>query len=51
MLIDVFKEHNRKVAALVNQEFAPATVIRYETTLTHTHKILCSGNTKLMIYV
>lgn len=35
MLVDVFKEHNRKVAALVNQEFAPATVTRYETTLKH----------------
>jgi hypothetical protein len=36
MLVEVFKEHNRKVAALVNQEFAPATVTRYETTLKHT---------------
>ena len=36
MLIDVFKDHNRKVAALVNREFAPATVTRYETTLKHT---------------
>lgn len=33
MLLDVFEEHNRKVAALVNQEFAPGTVTRYETTL------------------
>ncbi|CAM3983695.1 site-specific integrase [Mucilaginibacter galii] len=35
MLVDVFREHNRKVAALINQEFAPATVTRYETTLRH----------------
>jgi hypothetical protein len=50
MLIEVFKEHNRKVAALVNQEFAPATVTRYETTLKHTQD-LCSGNTRSKIYV
>jgi site-specific recombinase XerD len=40
MLIDVFKEHNRKVAALINQEFAPATVTRYETTLKHTQDFM-----------
>ncbi|SDH12963.1 site-specific integrase [Mucilaginibacter gossypii] len=40
MLIEVFKEHNRKVAALVNQEFAPATVTRYETTLKHTQDFM-----------
>lgn len=40
MLIDVFKEHNRKVAALVNQEFAPATITRYETTLKHTQDFM-----------
>ena len=40
MLMDVFKEHNRKVAALVNQEFAPATVTRYDTTLKHTQDFI-----------
>jgi site-specific recombinase XerD len=40
MLVDVFKEHNRKVAALVNQEFAPGTVTRYETTLKHTQDFM-----------
>lgn len=35
MLVDVFREHNRKVTALINQEFALATVTRYETTLRH----------------
>ena len=40
MLVDVFKEHNRKVAALVNQEFAPATITRYETTLKHTQDFM-----------
>jgi site-specific recombinase XerD len=36
MLVEVFQEHNRKVLALVNREFAPATATRYETTLKHT---------------
>jgi hypothetical protein len=40
MLVDVFKEHNRKVAALVNQEFAPGTVTRYESTLKHTQDFM-----------
>ena len=40
MLLDVFQEHNRKVAALVNQEFAPGTVTRYETTLKHTQDFM-----------
>ncbi|MFD0766864.1 hypothetical protein ACFQZI_18540 [Mucilaginibacter lutimaris] len=39
MLVDVFKEHNRKVAVLVNEEFAPATVTWYETTLKHTQDL------------
>jgi hypothetical protein len=49
MLVDVFKEHNRKVAALVNQEFAPATVTRYETTLKHTQDFML-WKYKIMIY-
>lgn len=36
MLLDVFKEHNEKVAALVGDEFAPGTLERYETSLKHT---------------
>jgi len=36
MLVEVFEEHNRKVMALVNREFALATATRYETTLKHT---------------
>ncbi|MBS7563727.1 phage integrase SAM-like domain-containing protein [Mucilaginibacter sp. Bleaf8] len=36
MVVEVFQEHNRKVMALVNRKFAPATATRYETTLKHT---------------
>jgi hypothetical protein len=35
-LLEVFKEHNLKVAALVGREFAPGTLERYETCLKHT---------------
>jgi len=30
MLINVFKEYNRKVAALVGNGYAPGTLTRYE---------------------
>ena len=36
MLIEVFKEHNRKMAVLVDTEFAAGTLERYETSLRHT---------------
>ena len=35
MLVGVFEEHNRKIAALVNDDYAPATIVRYQTTLKH----------------
>jgi Site-specific recombinase XerD len=35
MLLEVFEEHNQKMAALVEREYSPATVIRYKTTLEH----------------
>ena len=35
-LIDVFKDHNKKVAALVGNEYAAGTCTRYETSLRHT---------------
>lgn len=35
-LIGVFKEHNRKVEALVGREFAAGTAERYRTSLKHT---------------
>jgi len=39
-LIEIFKEHNRKVESLVGQEFAPATCKRYQTSLQHTQAFL-----------
>ncbi|KHJ36548.1 site-specific tyrosine recombinase XerC [Pedobacter glucosidilyticus] len=35
-IIEVFKEHNDKVEALLNKEFAPGTLERYKTSLKHT---------------
>lgn len=40
MLLEVFTEHNRQMAALAHREYSPATVTRYETTLEHTRKFL-----------
>ncbi len=40
MLLEVFAEHNRQMAALANKEYSSATVTRYETTLEHTRKFL-----------
>ena len=42
MLMDVFREHNRKVAALVGTEFSAGTLERYETSLKHTQEFLAS---------
>ena len=39
-LIEIFKEHNSRVASLVGTEFAPATYKRYETSLRHTQAFL-----------
>lgn len=36
MLVPIFQDHNKKVEALVNDEFAPGTLIRYKTSLSHT---------------
>ncbi|MES2456261.1 MAG: site-specific integrase [Bacteroidota bacterium] len=35
-ILEVFREHNEKVQALVGREFAPGTLERYETCLKHT---------------
>jgi len=40
MLIEIFKDHNRKVAALVGNEYAPGTLTRYETSLRHTQSFM-----------
>lgn len=36
MLVPIFEDHNNKVEALLNQEFAPGTLERYKTSLKHT---------------
>ncbi len=38
MLIEIFKDHNQKLAALVGKEFAEGTLERYETSLRHTQE-------------
>ena len=40
MLLDVFKYHNEQMAALVNREYAPGTLDRYETSYRHTESFL-----------
>jgi site-specific recombinase XerD len=40
MLIPIFKEHNRQVAALIGTEYAQGTADRYETSLKHTQAFL-----------
>ncbi|MET3113199.1 site-specific recombinase XerD [Pedobacter sp. CG_S7] len=40
MLLEIFAEHNRKVAALVGAEYAAGTLQRYETSLKHTKDFL-----------
>ena len=36
MLMEVFKKHNEQMKALVNSEFSPLTLERYETSFRHT---------------
>ena len=36
MLVPIFEDHNKKVEALLNEEFAPGTLERYKTSLKHT---------------
>ncbi len=40
MLLDVFREHNRKMAALTDIEYSPGTVERYAVTLSHTQTFI-----------
>lgn len=40
MLLEVFAQHNKRIAALAGSEYAPATVQRYETTLDHVKTFL-----------
>src|SRR6478736_2939366 len=36
MLMEIFREHNEQMKALVNREFSPLTLERYETSYRHT---------------
>lgn len=40
MLLEVFKHHNTQMAALINQEYAPGTLDRYDTSYRHTESFL-----------
>ena len=40
MLISLFKDHNKKISALVGDEYAAGTLERYETSLRHTRSFL-----------
>ena len=39
-LLEVFREHNTKMAALAGREYSPATVIRYITTMEHVRSFI-----------
>jgi len=40
MIMEVFAQHNEQMEALIGTEFAPATLIRYKTSLTHTRSFI-----------
>ncbi len=40
MLMEVFKQHNEQMKALVNREFSPLTLARYETSYRHTQEYM-----------
>src|ERR1044071_8617932 len=40
MLMDVFANHNAQMKALINKEFAPLTMERYETSFRHTQAFM-----------
>ncbi len=40
MILEVFKYHNEQMATLVGKEFSPATLVRYGTSLKHTHSFI-----------
>ncbi len=42
MLIDIFRDHNNKMVALVGKDFADGTLERYKTSLSHTQEFLHS---------
>jgi integrase len=40
MLMEVFTQHNQQMKALINKEFAPLTLERYETSFRHTQAFM-----------
>jgi len=48
-LSDVFKQHNQKIKELLEKEYAPATLNRFETTLNHINSFL-KYNTPHFLY-
>ncbi|MDR7131678.1 site-specific recombinase XerD [Algoriphagus sp. 4150] len=40
MILEIFREHNEQVAALLGKEFAPGTLQRYKTSLEHTRAFI-----------
>ena len=40
MLVPIFEEHNRQIAALVGKEYAQGTLDRYQTSLKHTKEFI-----------
>jgi site-specific recombinase XerD len=40
MLMDIFRDHNKKINTLVGKEYAAGTAIRYQTSLKHTQDYL-----------
>jgi len=48
MLLEIFAEHNDKIAMLVGKDYAAGTLCRYKTSLKHTFDFIQS-NTKQMI--
>ena len=39
-IIPIFREHNDRIKALLGTEYAPGTLVRYETSLSHTQEFL-----------
>ncbi len=40
MLMEIFEQHNKQMSALVNREFSPLTLERYETSKRHTEAFM-----------
>ncbi len=40
MLMEIFEQHNKQMKALVNREFSPLTLERYETSKRHTEAFM-----------